>query len=133
ANDIDRDMLSVCTGMAADLGIPASELAPPAGMDQAAGAKTKAACTRLKTEIDSILKNDVPTTARLSITYTPAVCTIDAPLKTTCIQQCEPKTVTVKELQCTPGHAYVQCSATCMGTCGGSCSGMCQGQCTATC
>lgn len=133
ANQIDADMQSVCIGMAADLGIPNSELAPPLGQERAAGARTKAACTRLKAEIDDILTNDVPTTARLSITYTPAVCTIDAALKTTCIRECRPKTVIVTELECEPGHFSGQCSATCSGTCGGSCSGTCQGQCTATC
>jgi hypothetical protein len=133
ANQIDRDMLGVCTGMAEDLGIPNAEIAPPVGMEKAAGAATKAACTRVATEIDDIIKNDVPTMARLSITYTPAVCTIDAEAQTRCVEQCEPKTVIVSKLECVPGHLYGQCSATCTGTCGGSCSGMCQGQCTATC
>jgi modification target Cys-rich repeat protein len=133
ANQIDADMQSVCLGMAADLGIPSSELEPPLGQGNAAGARTKAACTRVKAEIDDIIKTDVPVAARLSITYTPAVCTIDAELKTQCIRECRPKTVTVTELECEPGHFYGQCSATCSGTCGGSCSGMCQGQCTATC
>jgi hypothetical protein len=133
ANAIDADMQTVCVGMAADLDIPASEILPPVGMEKTAGAAAQAACTRVKTEIDDILKNDVPTTARLSITYTPAVCTIDAQAQTLCVQQCEPKTVTVTELHCTPGHVYGQCSASCSGTCSGSCSGMCQGQCTATC
>lgn len=133
ANEIDADMYDVCTGIAADLGIPNAELLPPVGQENSAGARTKAACTRVKTEIDTIIANDMPTTARLSITYTPAVCTIDASLKTTCIEKCEPKTVTVTELMCTPGHFYGQCSASCTGTCGGSCSGSCQGQCTATC
>ncbi|HXU05436.1 MAG TPA: hypothetical protein VN903_30970, partial [Polyangia bacterium] len=133
ANEIDADMYDVCTGIAADLGIPSAELAPPVGQEDVAGARAKAACTRVKTEIDTIVANDIPTTARLSITYTPAICTIDAALKTTCIEKCEPKTVTVTDLMCTPGHFYGQCSASCTGTCGGSCSGMCQGQCTATC
>jgi hypothetical protein len=133
ANQIDADMLDVCTGMAHDLGIPAAEIAPPVGMETAAGARTRMACTRVKTEIDTIIKNDVPTEARLAIVYTPAVCTVDAEAETLCVQQCEPKTVTVTRLMCTPGHAYVQCAATCTGTCGGSCTGMCVGQCTGTC
>jgi modification target Cys-rich repeat protein len=133
ANEIDSMMKDVCLGMGEDLGIANSELQPPAGMEETAGAATKAACTRVKTEIDSILATDVPNTARLSITYTPAVCTIDAQAQTECVQRCEPKTVTVTELECQPGHFYGQCSASCSGTCGGACSGMCNGQCTATC
>jgi hypothetical protein len=133
ANAIDADMKSACIGMAQDLGIPAAEYAPPLGMEMAAGAATRAACTRVNSEIQSILTNDVPTTAKLAIVYTPAVCTIDAHAQTLCVQRCEPKTVTVTELMCNPGHFYGQCSATCMGTCGGSCSATCQGQCTATC
>jgi hypothetical protein len=133
ANQIDTDMQDVCTGMAADLGIASAELAPPVGTERSAGAVAKAACTRVKTEIDGILKNDVPTTARLAIVYTPAVCTVDAHAQTVCVRQCEPKTVTVTELQCSPGHLYAQCTGMCTGTCGGSCSGTCQGQCTAVC
>jgi hypothetical protein len=80
ANQIDADMQSACLGMAADLGIASSELEPPLGTASSAGARTKAACTRVKAEIDEIIKTDVPVAARLSITYTPAVCTIDAEL-----------------------------------------------------
>jgi modification target Cys-rich repeat protein len=71
--------------------------------------------------------------ARLAIVYTPAVCTIDAEAETRCIRECRPVTVTVTDIECTPGHFYGQCTATCSGTCGGSCSGTCQGQCTGTC
>src|SRR5258706_6313509 len=94
ANQIDRDMQDVCIGMAQDLGIPASEYAPAPGTENNAGAKARAACTRLKTEIDTILTQDVPTTAKLTIVYTPAACTIDIQAQTKCVEECEPVTVT---------------------------------------
>jgi hypothetical protein len=87
----------------------------------------------VKAEIDKILSQDVPTQARLAAVYTPAVCSIDLEAENNCVTQCEPKTITVTRLMCTPGHAYVQCAAMCSGTCGGACSGSCSGMCTGRC
>ena len=109
--------------MATDLGIPASEYAPPVGTENNAGSRARAACTRLKTEIQIILREDVPTTAKLTIVYTPAVCTLDLAAETTCVETCEPKTVTVTEYMCQPGYFYGECSAQCTGSCTGSCNG----------
>jgi hypothetical protein len=133
ANSIDADMQAACIGMAEDLGIPNSEIAPPEGTENNAGAKTRAACTRVNTEIQNILKNDVPTTAKLTIVYTPAVCTVDAQAETKCVQECEPKTVTVSEIMCEPGHVYGNCSAMCTGSCTGGCDGQCSAFCNGTC
>jgi hypothetical protein len=133
ANAIDADMQDACVGMASDLGIPPNEIAPPEGTENNAGAKTRAACTRVNTEIQNILKNDVPTTAKLTIVYTPAVCTIDAQAQTKCVQECEPKTVTVTEYMCEPGHFYGNCSLMCTGSCTGGCDGQCNAYCNGSC
>jgi hypothetical protein len=133
ANEIDRDMQDVCVGMANDLGIPASEYAPPIGTENNAGSRARAACTRLKTEIDTILREDVPTTARLTLVYTPAVCTLDLQAETKCVETCEPTTVTVTEYMCQPGYFYGECSAQCTGSCTGSCNGQCSAACNGTC
>lgn len=133
ANAIDKDMQDACIGMAEDLGIPSSEYAPPDGTETNAGAKAKAACSRVNTEIQNILKNDVPTTAKLTIVYTPAVCTIDAAAQTRCVEQCEPKTITVTTYTCEPGHFYGNCSAMCVGSCTGGCDGQCAALCNGSC
>ncbi|MES1157930.1 MAG: hypothetical protein ABUL67_02405 [Haliangium ochraceum] len=133
AGEIDSDMLNVCKGMARDLAIPGGELEPASADADSPGAETKAACQRVRTEIDRIIKQDLVANARLSIVYTPTVCTIDAAAQLRCEQECDPVTVTVTRLECTPGHAYGQCMTSCMGTCTGSCKGNCEGSCTGTC
>src|SRR4029078_12031537 len=102
-------------------------------MNRAAVAATRAACTRVKAEIDKIILEDVPTQARLAAVYTPAVCTIDVEAENNCVTQCEPRTITVTRLMCSPGHAYLQCAGMCSGTCGGTCSGSCTGICDGRC
>lgn len=133
ANQIDADMQSACIGMAQDLQIPAAEYAPPVGTETNAGAKTRAACTAVNAEIQRILKEDVPTTAKLTVVYTPAVCTVDAAAQTKCVEECEPVTVTVTDYMCEPGHFYGQCSAQCTGSCSGSCAGTCTAACHGSC
>jgi modification target Cys-rich repeat protein len=133
ANSIDRDMQEACIGMAEDLGLPNSAYAPLPGTENNAGAKAKAACTAVNAEIQRILKEDVPTTAKLTIVYTPAVCTIDLEAQTKCIEECEPKTVTVTDITCEPGHFYGNCSAMCTGSCTGGCDGQCSASCNGSC
>lgn len=133
ARDIDGQMLNACRGMASDLGIPASELAPGAGNATSPGAATDAACLRVRTEIEKIVREDVVANAHLAVVYTPPVCTVDAAAKLTCLQKCDPVMVKVSRLECTPGHAYGSCMATCMGRCTGSCMGGCTGTCAGTC
>jgi hypothetical protein len=133
ANSIDRDMQEACIGMAKDLGIPNDEYAPPVGTESNAGAKARAACTRVNTEIQRILKDDVPTTAKLTIVYTPAVCIVDAQAQTKCVEECEPKNITVTEYMCEPGHFYGNCKAECTGSCTGSCDGTCAAACNGSC
>lgn len=133
ARDIDNQMLNVCRGMAADLGIPASQLEPDVRNMKSPGAATDAACLRVRTEIDKIVHDNLAANARLALVYTPPVCTIDAAAKLTCLQKCDPVMVKVTHLECTPGHAYGTCMASCMGTCTGSCMGSCAGSCTGTC
>ncbi len=137
AGEIDSDMLNVCKAMASDLGIPSSELEPAAANEKSPGAATDAACRRVKTEIDEIVRGDLVVNARLAIIYTPPVCTIDTGAQLRCEQQCDPKTITVTRLECKPGKFYGQCMGTCMGSCtancGATCTGSCTGMCTGTC
>jgi modification target Cys-rich repeat protein len=133
ARDIDSQMLNACRGMAADLGIPASELEPEARNATSPGAATDAACLRVRTAIDDIIKKDLPANARLAVVYTPPVCTINGAAKLTCLQKCDPVLVKVTHLECTPGHAYGTCMANCTGRCTGSCMGGCMGSCTGAC
>jgi len=133
ARDIDGQMLSVCQGLADDLGIPESELEPAAGNARSPGAATNAACLRVRTEIDKIVHDDVVINARLAVVYTPPVCTIDSAAQLICLQKCDPVMVTVSRLECEPGHFYGSCMASCMGRCTGACNGSCTGACAGTC
>jgi hypothetical protein len=133
AGEIDSGMLNVCKAMAHDLGIPAADLEPAAANPNSPGAATDAACRRVRAEIDKIVKADLVANASLAIVYTPSICTIDAGARLRCEQQCDPVTLTVTRLECTPGHAYGQCMASCMGRCTGSCNGACRGSCSGTC
>lgn len=134
ATEIDSDMLNACKSMGHDLGIPAGDLEPPMSLDpNSPGAATDVACRRVRSEVDKIIHDDLVANASLAVVYTPSVCTIDAGARLRCEQQCDPVTVTVTRLECTPGHAYGQCMASCMGTCTGSCSAGCVGRCSGTC
>jgi hypothetical protein len=133
AEAIDGDMLAACRGMASDLGIPGAELNPAVGMENVAGERTRVACVRVKTEIDKILLENAKVGTKIAVVYTPAVCTIDASAQTRCVRECQPVTVTVTELMCTPGKFTGSCTANCMGSCEGSCAGSCGGSCAGTC
>src|ERR1041385_6266553 len=79
----ESDTLAACTAMATDLGIPSSELQPAQGEL----AVTKA-CTRVKTEIDSIIKT-LPAGVALGISITPAQCNVDLMVATSCAAECD--------------------------------------------
>jgi hypothetical protein len=133
AGEIDSDMLNACRSMAVSLGIPAAELEPPMANADAPGAATETACKRVTREIDKIVHDDLAPNAHLAIVYIPSVCTIDAEAQLRCEQQCDPVTVTVTRLECTPGKFYGQCMGSCMGTCTANCAATCTGSCTGTC
>lgn len=130
----EMDTLAACTAMAADLGIPSSELTPAQGEL----AVTKA-CTRVKTEIDAIIKT-LPAGVALAISVTPAQCTVDLNVAASCAAECD-ASITGNAMVSCMGELHGSCSATCtgkcsvMGTvnCAASCSGTCQGTCTGKC
>lgn len=130
AREIDGELLTTCQAMAADLQIPAAELASPNPMMIP---PTRAACDRVATEIRTIIQQNLPAQAALYINYQPPFCEIDLSYTRTCIQTCEDVQVTETEIQCMPGKLVGQCSATCMGQCSGTCGAMCTGQCSGTC
>jgi hypothetical protein len=133
AHEIDFDMLNVCRSMATDLGIPSPELEPSPQNANSQGAATEAACRRVRAEIDKIIHDDLPRNAHLAIVATSPVCTVDAEAQWRCEQQCDPVTVAVTHLECTPGKFYGQCMGACMGTCTSSCAATCTGSCTGIC
>ncbi|MDX2020124.1 MAG: hypothetical protein SF187_07765 [Deltaproteobacteria bacterium] len=133
STEIDTGMLAECTAMATELGIPAAQLepaAPPPGQMLAPGARTKAACERVAQQIDTTLRANLKLNAYLNVVYKPAVCTVSASARLSCLQTCETMTVTETQLMCKPGKIYYP---TCEGTCGGSCEGSCQLGCTGSC
>lgn len=133
AGEIDTGMLAECTMMATELGIPAAQLEPlppPAGQAPAVAARTKAACERVSQEIGTTLRANLKANAYLTVVYKPAVCTINAMARLSCVQTCETMTITETELMCMPGKVYFP---SCEGSCSGSCEGTCQVGCTGSC
>ena len=132
AREINEDALGACRLMARELGIPDAELAPPSEQAGVPAAETRAACTRVRAEIDKVVATLNPT-VRITIVATPAVCTVSAEVEHRCVETCEQKTYTETELRCTPGKLSGVCGATCSGSCSGTCSLGCRGSCSATC
>lgn len=133
AKTIDTELLTTCTAMASDLGIPAAELKPTTVPAVDKGEATQAACTRVATEIKNVLQQNLPSGSVLSIVYTPPACTINVEAQRQCIETCERITITETELQCKPGSVYGSCGGTCSGSCDGTCGATCTGQCTGKC
>jgi hypothetical protein len=134
ASATEMETLAACTAMATDLGIPAGELQPAAGEL----AVTKA-CTRVKTEIDAIIKT-LPVGVALGISVTPAQCTVDLNVAASCAAECDASITGNAMVEC-KGELHGSCSATCSGkcsvmgnvSCNASCSGTCSGTCTGKC
>ena len=137
SGEIDTGMLTECTAMAMELGIPGVQLEPlppPMGQAPAPGARTKAACERVAQEIKTTLNANLMANAFIDIKYKPAVCTVDINARLACVQTCETMIVTQSELMCKPGKFYFpSCEGTCSGSCEGSCSASCTGSCSAEC
>jgi hypothetical protein len=140
--DVEGDVYSACTTMAADLGIAAGELQPATGE-----LRVTKACTRVVQEIDAII-DTLPNGVALGITITPAQCTVDVELGASCAAECDASISGTAMVECM-GELHgscsgscsgscvvmgtVSCTGECSGTCTGTCSGTCHGTCTAGC
>lgn len=132
---IEGDVRAACAGMAADLEIPAGELAPAAGE-----LAVTATCRRVAEEIEGIVAASLPVGLALGVTVTPAVCEVDLDLAAQCAGTCDVTVEGDAEVACA-GELYGQCSGACAGSCQvegsaaceGSCSAMCTGTCAGTC
>ncbi|MBM3275683.1 MAG: hypothetical protein FJZ00_11060, partial [Candidatus Sericytochromatia bacterium] len=118
-NEMNGELLAICKGMAADLGIPEAELAPANAMQS----PTEAACARVAQGIDNTIKVNLPVNAKLTIIAEPARCAIDASFTHSCIETCEQREIMETEVTCMPGKWSGSCSATCSGTCSGCTKG----------
>jgi modification target Cys-rich repeat protein len=130
-NDLETKLKAACTAIATDLGVPATELVP--SNPSAPGAAVKTACQRAALEIRTILQDNLPSQAQLTVVYTPAQCGIDVDAYADCVGRCEVKASADVTVTCEPGRLYGTCSGTCSGSCSGSCSGGCEGTCSGTC
>jgi hypothetical protein len=134
AHDIDHDMLNRCRALAADLGIPATQLAPAPTADLTApGGDTQAACAAVKREIDRIVKADLLANAHLAVVATSVKCAVDVDARLACEQRCDATVASVGHPACAPGKTFGDCGTACAGTCTGTCAGGCAGTCAGTC
>lgn len=131
ANKLDQEMLKTCREMGAQLSIPESELAAPAGSMNVSN--TQFACTRVKAKLDELIAQNLSAGVKLSIVYTPISCTAEASVVTKCVEECDQRTVERTRVECKPGKLSGSCAAQCTGSCGGSCTGSCSGSCTGSC
>lgn len=130
ANKLDQEMLATCQAMATELQIPPAELSPPPG---GMITPTQQACSRVKAELDKLIKENLSAGVKLTIVYSPIVCSAEASVVSTCVEECDQKTVQRERVTCQPGELSGSCDATCTGSCGGSCTGSCQGSCVGSC
>lgn len=128
--DMDTQLRTTCEGMASDLGIPASELAP-AGDPNA----TQTTCARVVQEIRANLAivragSGVAVVPDLA----PPVCRVDVQAYAQCAARCDVTYVPgMSTIECTGGEIRGRCAASCTGTCAVEVSGMCSGSCEGTC
>jgi hypothetical protein len=119
----EAEVGAACERMAADLGIPAAELAPRENQSRVA-----TACNAVSARMDAILKTGA--SASLKANVTPPQCEVHADAAAACNAACQvhvdPGYV---KAHCEPGHLYGKCEGTCSGTCSGTCNGECQGTC----
>jgi hypothetical protein len=132
AAEIDADTLSACRSMAKELAIAEADLVVPDTMKKRGGDETKLVCGKVKAELDRLIASLDPK-VRIKVVATPAVCTLDAEFTHKCVETCEMKTITQKELHCQGGRLAGSCSAMCTGSCSGTCSAGCKGSCSASC
>lgn len=138
--NLESDLLDACRAMAADLGIPEAELAPQNGE-----LPVTAACSRVSTEIESIIATGLPVDASLVVTFTPPVCEVDLSATAECAAECDVTIEGSAQVECTggelsggcegtcEGYCEVEVAAMCEGTCTGQCSGECNGYCDGAC
>jgi hypothetical protein len=128
-----REAKRGCLAMAKELQLPADQLEGDLGF----------VCKNVAKEINDGLANGFEGEYKMTTTYTPAVCTVDAniaaevtaectgtakaDISVTCEGQCSGSCNGACEGTCATKNASGQCAGECQGTCKGSCSGSCQG------
>jgi hypothetical protein len=122
AAQAEAQAAEACMRIGADLGIPASAMAP---RDEPGG-RAKGACEPVAAQIDMILQSGL----RFTATVTPPQCQASAQAQAECSGSCsvqvDPGQIVA---QCDPARLSGQCQGRCNGRCDGRCSGECRGNC----
>lgn len=126
-NDVHDSLVRTCRAIGDGIGVPASAYVPMTPGE----AQVTTTCRPVYTEIAAIIRAALPANARLEISATPVMCSVDLQLAARCNAQCT-ATATAQIPQCT-GEVVAQCTGACAGSCSGSCNGTCNGTCTGTC
>ncbi len=129
---LDRQLLSACQGMAAELGVT---VPAPTGMQSAAEAACAPVVARIRENLAMVRAGAgivvVPDIA-------PPVCNVSVNAYAQCVGRCDASfTPAMSTLRCEGGEIRGGCSGTCTGSCSatvsGSCMGSCEGTCTTSC
>ncbi len=125
--EVHDGMLASCQAIGNDLGIPASEYVPMAANEP----RVTTVCRRVITEIQTVIRQGLPSGATLHLDVSPPVCRVDLQAEAQCYARCT-GTTTIMVPRCM-GTVVADCAGSCDAVCSGSCSGGCTGQCTGTC
>ena len=126
---VETDLVTACSAIATDLGVPAAELE---GGGAEPGARVRRVCGAMAAKLSADLRAKLPQGARLVLAYSPPVCAVNMQAVAQASAQCDANVSADAEVQC-DGHLTGQCSANCTGTCSGSCGGSCEGTCNGSC
>lgn len=130
AQEVEDELLAVCTNMADDLMIPAADREPT-------GTETEmvATCTAVKEKIDAV-NAMIPVGAGIIVNVEPARCDVNIDAAASCAGECDVTIEGSAEVECM-GTLHGSCSAQCTGSCtiegNVACTGSCTGTCTGTC
>jgi hypothetical protein len=138
AAELEGSLLSACTDMGKELGVPEAEMQPRGGE-----APVKSACAAASAKLQSELQGlRAEAKLKLDVVATPPRCEVDMNAYAKCAGECDASVDPGKlEVECKGGEVVGECSGECKGschveaegTCGGECQGTCEGGCQGTC
>lgn len=126
-NAIHDDLVTACTNVGNDLGIPASEYVAASPTEP----RVATVCNRVIREVHAVVTAALPAGASLTLAFAPPICRADINIAAQCAAQCTASaSATVPQCQ---GTVVADCAGSCQGSCQGSCNAACTGQCSGTC
>lgn len=126
-NSIHDDLVTACTNIGNDLGIPASEYVASSPTEP----RVATVCNRVIREVRAVVTAALPANASLTLAFAPPICRADIDVAAQCAAQCT-ASASATVPQCM-GTVVADCAGSCEGSCAGSCNAACTGSCSGTC